>query len=257
MEDIYITQMGFQSKDLDNIAIPSVNDQLTNARIRSAKILRVLDINTFTRMQNLQVAFRLFHLCLNLVWALLHIHRGSLTLHGSLTYWFALMEKTRLGCDKPDYHSLLTALMQILDGIILNAWCAECGYDSLKAYAESKPTASDLLAISTTILSKYTTPLPKSPLPKCDKNPKFHDLEDLPDGEASFDIINQNLRLLARDLLYVCEVIHATSAGDWGRVEDIIGNLAMIFRGAGSNNYCTEILHFIYNMKKVWTPEFA
>jgi hypothetical protein len=33
--------------------------------------------------------------------------------------------------------------------------------------------------------------------------------------------------------------------------------LAMMFRGAGGNNYCTEILHFILNLKHVWTPEFA
>ena len=62
----------------------------------------------------------------------------------------------------------------------------------------------------------------------------------------------QNLRLLTHDLLYVAELTRAISDGDWGRVEDMISNLAMIFRGAGSNNYCTEILHFIHNLKKVW-----
>jgi hypothetical protein len=30
-----------------------------------------------------------------------------------------------------------------------------------------------------------------------------------------------------------------------------------MFRGAGCNNYCTEILHFILNLKYVWTPAFA
>ncbi|KAF8257110.1 hypothetical protein EI94DRAFT_1819015 [Lactarius quietus] len=33
--------------------------------------------------------------------------------------------------------------------------------------------------------------------------------------------------------------------------------LAMMFRGASGNNYCTEILHFILNLKHVWTPEFV
>jgi hypothetical protein len=27
--------------------------------------------------------------------------------------------------------------------------------------------------------------------------------------------------------------------------------------GAGSNNYSMEILHLIFNFKKVWTPEFG
>jgi hypothetical protein len=37
----------------------------------------------------------------------------------------------------------------------------------------------------------------------------------------------------------------------------MLGHLCMIFHGAGSNNYCSEILHFLFNMKGVWTPEFA
>ena len=31
----------------------------------------------------------------------------------------------------------------------------------------------------------------------------------------------------------------------------------MVFRGAGSNNYASEILHWLYNVKNVWTPKFA
>ncbi|KAF9218560.1 hypothetical protein BS17DRAFT_720339, partial [Gyrodon lividus] len=59
------------------------------------------------------------------------------------------------------------------------------------------------------------------------------------------------------EIYYVLELVQACLDADFGRVEDILGNLAMIFRGAGSNNYCSEILHFIFNLKKVWTPEFA
>ncbi|KAG1765406.1 hypothetical protein EDD22DRAFT_978741 [Suillus occidentalis] len=36
--------------------------------------------------------FGLFHLCLNLVWALLHVHRGSIHQVSSLSYFFALMD---------------------------------------------------------------------------------------------------------------------------------------------------------------------
>ncbi|KAG0704313.1 hypothetical protein DFH29DRAFT_765794, partial [Suillus ampliporus] len=66
-----------------------------------------------------------------------------------------------------------------------------------------------------------------------------------------------NLQLLTHDILYVLELTSAISNGDWGRIEDILRNLAMIFCGAGSNNYCSEILHFLFNLKKIWTPEFA
>ncbi|KAJ7314181.1 hypothetical protein DFH08DRAFT_917896 [Mycena albidolilacea] len=63
-----------------------------------------------------QLGFGLFHLCLNLVWAILHTYRGSINELGSLAYFFALMEKKRLSNDQPDYHSLLAALTQILHG---------------------------------------------------------------------------------------------------------------------------------------------
>ena len=78
-----------------------------------------------------------------------------------------------------------------------------------------------------------------------------------PPPNPNNDILRQNIVLLTHDLVYVIELIHAISDGDWGRIEDILGNLAMMFRGAGSNNYCAEILHFIHNLKKVWTPDFA
>ena len=31
----------------------------------------------------------------------------------------------------------------------------------------------------------------------------------------------------------------------------------MVFCGAGSNNYVSKILHWLYNIKIVWTPKFA
>ena len=53
------------------------------------------------------------------------------------------------------------------------------------------------------------------------------------------------------------ELVHAVSDGDFGRIEDILPDLACIFHGAGSNNYVTEILHLLFNIKEVWTPEFV
>ena len=114
-------QLGLDTKTLGTNAIPTINDQSTNAHIRGGQALRVNDVNPWSRRDIFQLGFGLFHLCLNLTWALLHIHRGSLHQTGSLTYFFALMEKTQLGADHPDYHTLLAALTQILHGVILNA----------------------------------------------------------------------------------------------------------------------------------------
>ena len=51
--------------------------------------------------------------------------------------------------------------------------------------------------------------------------------------------------------------IDAISCSDFGCIEDILPDLACIFRGAGSNNYSNEILHFLHNIKEVWTPQFV
>jgi len=63
--------------------------------------------------------FGLFHLCLNLIWAFVARHRGSFSQFGSLSHWFVVLDKARLGSQHPDYHTLLAALTQILHGIIL------------------------------------------------------------------------------------------------------------------------------------------
>ncbi|KAF8158783.1 hypothetical protein K438DRAFT_1620273 [Mycena galopus ATCC 62051] len=196
---------------------------------RGAKAIRMFDVNPFLRCQNFQLGIGLFHLCLNFAWALLNVHRGHVNHHGTLAHMFAILEKVRLGGQKPDYHSLVTALMQILDGLVLDAWRIECGYHSLAKYAESKPSAASLRAKAATILYNHATPDP-----------------------TSTDTVRENTRRLIHDLLYLCEVTRAIAAGDFGRVEDILTTLGMMFRGAGSKNYSTEIMHFTHNMKKVW-----
>ena len=274
-DDIYTNQLGRTHEDLCEYAIPSFNDQLTNSRIRSGQILRARDINPWTRREVLQLGFGLFHLCLNLLWALLHVHRGSLEQTGSLTYFFALIEKTCLKAEHPDYHTLLSALMQILDGILLNAWRHESGHSNLGQFASTKPLPEDLLNMAGDIIARHATPM-EMPSTLNKKSPVDDDDEsDESDSDSSStggfptcvpavsisdpdrDRVHQNTRLLSRDLLYTAELIRAISDGDIGRVEDMLPILAMMFRGAGGNNYCTEILHFILNLKHVWTPEFA
>jgi hypothetical protein len=75
--------------------------------------------------------------------------------------------------------------------------------------------------------------------------------------EDEEDIVYENIILLTRDLLYIAELVHAVSTGDFGQVEDILPTIACMFKGSGSNNYSMEILHFLFNIKEVWTPEFA
>ncbi|KAJ7735351.1 hypothetical protein B0H16DRAFT_1327137 [Mycena metata] len=139
-DEIYINQLRRTPESLSKYAIPGFHDQLTNAQI-------------------FQLGFGLFHLCLNLVWGILHVHRGSINELGSLTYFFALIEKVRLGNEQPDYHSLLAALTQVAHGLLFNAWLKECGFPSLETFAQSKPTPETLRIIAARILTNYATPM--------------------------------------------------------------------------------------------------
>ncbi|KAJ7206287.1 hypothetical protein GGX14DRAFT_367375 [Mycena pura] len=278
-DEIYINQLGQSPESLSVYAIPSFHDQLTNSRIRSAQLLRAQDVNAWERREVFQLGFGLFHLCLNLVWAILHTHRGSVNDAGSLSYFFALMEKARLGNDQPDYHSLLAALTQVLNGTLLNAWLRECGFPSFKAFADSKPSPLKLREIAAQILLNYATPIPTANIPEpqntqvpdedsdsestdsgCDSESENPPPSSPPNGQPhnpKDDIAHQNIRLLTRDLLMVIVLVRAISDGDIGRVEPLLPHLAMMFRGSGCNKYCTEILHFLQNLKHIWTPEFA
>jgi hypothetical protein len=240
---VFINELKMTHEELSDMAIPTINDQSTNARIRDAKSVRTQDVNPFTRLQCFQLGFGLFHLSMNFVWALLHVHRGSVSDPGSLSYFFAVLDRTRLGCEHPDYYTLHATLMQILRGVILNAWKVECGYTTLRAFALSNPTPKQLWDIANRILWNHATPA-------LDPSSRTR-------HAAPIDNVNRNLRILTRDLLFLFELTHAISDGDFGRVEDMLGHLMMVFCGAGSNKCCMEILHFIFDLKRIWTPEFA
>ena len=224
----------------------------------------------------------MFHLVMNLMNAILQMHWGTLQQIGSFTYFFTVLEKTRLNSEHPDFHMLLTTFTQIVEGLILNAWHRECGSSSLHSFSESNLSLEFIFKTARKILGTYATPEPacapvntKAPFEDLNLNLNVdmgdHDSDPGLDSEpealdpntssnqttGKIDIIHNNVVLMTRDLLYLLEVNNAIQTGDWGRIEDILPILACIFRGAGSNNYSTEILHLLFNIKEVWTPEFA
>jgi hypothetical protein len=257
-DDVYMVQLKQPSDELNKLAIPTFNDQLMNARIRGGQLIRKKDISHWERREIFQLAFGSFHLTMNLLWCILETHRGTLNQVGSLTHLFAVLEKTRLGGEHPDYHTLLSALTQILHGLILNAWRTECDYTSLSDFAKTDPMPGDLLDCAHHIFEKYAVPGPTTIFgPTNSKAPPI----DLDSGaelsKPPEDVVRNNVALLTRDLLYMAELVDAMSTGDFGRIEDILPSLACMFQGSGSNNYLMEILHLIFNIKEVWTPEFA
>ncbi|KAF6742175.1 hypothetical protein DFP72DRAFT_1082442 [Ephemerocybe angulata] len=313
-QEVYVDLFGLDPEKLSKYAIPSINDQLTNSRIRSGQILRVDDINDFHRRRIFQLAMGLFHAALNLVWAMLHVHRGSSTQLATIAFWIIVLEKVRLSGAKPDYHTAYAFLIQILEGVVLSAWKEICLLQdptltddekknatatqktkAFEKYAKSEPLASDLVQKAEALLSTYITPLPQPYTSLADDDEAgsdtdsstsvleseegysgsegdeaSHEPEPAPskstipppvatgiENNPTKDKVHQNLRLLMRDTLYLLELVSAVKDGDIGRIEDILPHLAMIFRGAGSNNYCTEILHLVQCLKYMWPGSFA
>ena len=278
-DDVYTVQLDMDPENLNTKAIRCINDQLTNARIRGAQDQRRKDMSAWERCELFQLAFGVFHLVMNLIWSILSVHRGTVQQAGSLAYFFSIMEKTQLGSDHPDYHTLLTAITQILKGLVLNAWQQECG--QLHAFAATNPTPESILQKAQEITQKYMVPKrtfppsnPKIPLKDLDmneNNPNASSSESKAESDTEpgssgpmpdktipkSDAIYNNVVLLTRDLLNVIELVNAIQSSDFGHVEDMLPTLACMFRGAGSNNYSTEILHFLHNIKNVWTPEFT
>ncbi|KAJ3512134.1 hypothetical protein NMY22_g15422 [Coprinellus aureogranulatus] len=195
----YVHQLKIDPVQFGEYAIPTYNDQLTNSRICSVKLDRANDLNPWERRDPFQPMMGLFHLCINFALALLHVHRGALNQIGSLTFFFQVLNKTRLGGEKPDYHTLISALSQITDGSILSIWkhlcvgppgaAADTSHTSssepgsqansreatqsdetpvkkpitnLEEYAAALPTAEELFAKANTILQDFITPLQPS-----------------------------------------------------------------------------------------------
>ncbi|KAH8982768.1 hypothetical protein EDB86DRAFT_2834206 [Lactarius hatsudake] len=141
-DNVYLVQ-------LNKTAVPTFNDQLTNAQIQGGQQIWRKDVDSWECCKIFQLGFSSFHLTMNLLWCILKTHLGTLGQTGSLTHLFAILEKAQLGGEHPNYHTLLAALTQILHSLILNTWCNECDYPSLSNFAKADPMPELVNAIST------------------------------------------------------------------------------------------------------------
>ncbi|KAN0132824.1 hypothetical protein V8E53_009495 [Lactarius tabidus] len=219
-------------------------------------VFHPLQATTIEEAKVFQLGFGTFHLVMNLLWSMLETHCGSVGCIGSLSFFFVLLEKAHLGGEHPDYHTLLSAMKQILHGLILNTWQAECGHPSLQDFASANPSPEDLIQCAHKIIKKYTVPQPGTNHINKKAPPKDLETRTAMPTQAS-DAVHNNTALLTQDLLYLMELVDATASGDFGWIEDVLPSIACMFCGSGSNDYLTKILHFLFNLKEVWTPVFV
>jgi hypothetical protein len=132
----------------------------------------------------------------------------------------------------------------VLSGNILTYWKSETGR-SLPEFAATKPSATQLLKHAQNLYDTWVS------------NTVLRRASGTPGEEGTGDDVQQNTILLNRDFLLFFELSSAISSGDFGHVEILMGTLTMMFAGAGCKNYTTELLHFMQNLKHVWTAKFA
>ncbi|KAL0563513.1 hypothetical protein V5O48_018552 [Marasmius crinis-equi] len=181
--DAYVDQMQRSEESLNDMAVVSINDQLTNARIRSTQVLRHEDISPWEQRKIFQIAPALFHTAMNLQWGIRERHYGSIRQPGSLSNLYSRMGKKRLGNDKPEYYPLRDANAQILDGITICAWkeMLPPSYPTLTAFLHSNPPPALLFQMSLNIIDKFACPLPNvTPPPP----PKPRKKRASPDSES-------------------------------------------------------------------------
>ncbi|KAJ8090844.1 hypothetical protein PM082_024759 [Marasmius tenuissimus] len=182
--DAYIDQMKRLEETLNAMAVVSINDQLTNARIRSTQVLRHEDISPWEQRKIFQLAPAIFHMLMNLHWGIRDKHYGTIRQPGSLSNLYSRMGKKRLGNDKPEYYPLRDAHGQVLDGIVICAWkeVLPPSYPTLGAFLDSNPSPALLLGMSFKILNDFARPLPNvTPPPP----PKPRKKRNTPDSEST------------------------------------------------------------------------
>ncbi|KAF9516885.1 hypothetical protein BS47DRAFT_1268293, partial [Hydnum rufescens UP504] len=85
-----------------------------------------------------------FHVQLNWLLMMLRTYRGSSVDNGTLSKYIDLLGLKRLNNAKPDHHLLECLILQVYEGQIQACWIQVCGFESLEAFAASKPSLEKL-----------------------------------------------------------------------------------------------------------------
>lgn len=266
MRGVYASQLGMDDKFFADRAIPSINSAAVNQAIRSAQsaALKRADSNPVLSLQVGAYRFGgsevLIHCPAKLGPGLLEIHRAMVSAiltsrrgtsrdPGSLESLFKVIKQSPLLSGKPqDFPAILSALDVVLQGNLLGCWGKHCGHGSLDDFADTNPTPQKLLDVAKNIVIKHA---------------KFED--DLEDSSGlskesesvSQDTVHENNRILVGDLLYLAMLKSAINDGDFGRVEDMLGDLFSYLVGGGMDEVAEGIFYFIWDVKYRWTEAFA
>ncbi|KAG0316252.1 hypothetical protein BG000_004923 [Podila horticola] len=214
-------------------------DQLTVARIRSAIALRWDDVSAYYRLEWAIPVMQLFHLQMLLASTVLRTHYGTQGTPGSLAAIAGMLNKKRVGVDKPDFHATDELLRHTFDAFALRIWQVELESDDLENFSfdpESNEFEVQLEETCDRILDRYFT---------------THNETDL-NGTSS-----RNAASFLRVAVLYIELTSAAKAGDTGRIKECIKWLTVIFQAGSTKNYANELLRLHCGLAYTWTENTA
>ncbi|KAJ7291313.1 hypothetical protein C8J57DRAFT_214205 [Mycena rebaudengoi] len=253
----YITKLRLDEESFEDRAIPSVNSAAINNAIRRAQASAESSGHHSSPLLSLQLAPGLLDIQRKLAKAILNTHGcpAATSDPGSFTTVFKVINKQDLLAGKPkDYHELMSALHTVLAASVLEMWRKECGHESVAAFAATRPTAQQIFNIAKRIVLKYAKRVvPADP-------GRFPDDADFSSGASdldSDDAVYASSRIRTRDLLYIFMLKAAISEADVGRVEDLLGVIAIYMAGAHMDANAADIIKFLRDLKHVWSEAFG
>ncbi|KAG8694290.1 hypothetical protein FRC08_008582 [Ceratobasidium sp. 394] len=201
--------------------VASVGDQMTAARGRMLKSLRIRDPNGYERLSWLVVVPAWWHILLNLGMATFDTHRGSD--HTTGTFYSDLKLLNRVGLS-----------MNIL-------WMHYSGTNTAESLAEWVRSAS-ADTLSKTARRIYFERVASSAAESLASEPQ-------PDENLLISTLQTH------DLLQYYSVRSAIQSGNVGWLEDLIPNLLVYFKGRENYNYALELAEAMQWMYHEASPE--
>ncbi|KIL61934.1 hypothetical protein M378DRAFT_48707, partial [Amanita muscaria Koide BX008] len=223
-------------------------DLLTGERIRSLQQSRSIEATKWRRFDFVVFVMGLFHLkmaCADAIWRLfIRANKGPGSIDStSLIELIGQIRPRETGkfTSGPSFRALHEAIQHIGAMLRLDCWrkAGNVKFTSLKEFASSKPSWSDLISMAIKISKEYVG--------SAEKITSLRRTES-----AERDKQNENILILQQYLLLYEETSYAMNAGDIGRLESTFCSWIWIFNCCGKKKYASELrryledIHFIY-----------
>lgn len=215
-------------------------DLRTGELIDGIKRSRSIEAKEIRRLQAIKFVMGIFHLqmaCAHSLWKMFIEKKSVRDGPNSLYSQICKIRPHDSGriASKPGYRLMHDIAHQCAYARMLDCWRVEAkkrnrSHTSLEAFASSKPTWDNIIAISITLALTYI------------------------DKPAAKDQDFRNNSLILARLIQYLEITHAVKHGDIGRVEATFLHWAFVFMSVGKHKYGSHLIKVMIDMKYVY-PE--